>query len=217
MSGVFMSYRREDTEGYAGRLYDRLASRYGSQQVFRDIDTLTPGSDFVKKINTAVGTCDATLVLTGSKWLEPVPTKGRRRIDNRQDFVRLEIQAALKRRKPIIPVLIQGAPMPRQQDLPEDIAPLARLQGAQLTDTRWDYDVEQITKSLDKHVKYRGQPRSAKDVEPEWLRRASDAHEFWMWLRKSDSRRMRTIASWILILIALFIIWIIGSVNNLFN
>src|SRR5262245_22919065 len=102
MAIVFISYRREDTEATAGRIYDALEPHIGKDSVFMDVETIPPGIDFRKYINDAVSQCDAFLALIGSKWLR-VRKIGRRRLEDPNDFVRIEIEAALKRDIPVIP------------------------------------------------------------------------------------------------------------------
>jgi len=114
---LFINYRREDTAPYAGRLYDRLIAHFGEDQVFIDIDQIEPGEDFVEVINRKVGTCDIAIVAIGPNWLRPIDASGKRRLDDEEDFVRMEFVAALQRHIRVIPVLVGGAQMPRKQDL----------------------------------------------------------------------------------------------------
>jgi TIR domain len=148
MNGIFLSYRRSDSAGDAGRLYERLASRYEAERVFQDIDTIEPGADLAELINGTVEACDVMLVVIGRRWLETEELSGRRRIDEPRDFVHLEIKAALDRGVPILPVLIQGADPLNYQELPEDIALLAQRQPANITDNRWHDDVDQLIRLL---------------------------------------------------------------------
>lgn len=149
MSGVFLSYRRDDTSGYAGRLYDRLAARLGAESVFRDIDALSPGVDFVEAIETAVASCRAVVVLIGREWLRATTPDGRRRLDQPDDFVRLEVEAALARGIRIIPVLVEDATMPATAELPLAIARLSRFNALEISDSRWEYDVGRLIDVLD--------------------------------------------------------------------
>jgi TIR domain len=124
--GIFVSYRRQDSGHLAGRLYDRLADRFGGGQVFMDVDTIEPGTDFAEEITRAVAACKVLLAVIGPGWLTATDEQDRRRLDNPGDFVRLEIEAALARGVRVIPVLADGAVMPGQHDLPESLAALAR-------------------------------------------------------------------------------------------
>jgi hypothetical protein len=122
---IFISYRREETAYAAGWLYDRLADHYGRSQVFKDVDSIQLGDDFVEMITAAVGSCDVLLALIGREWLTIIDERGRRRLDNPDDFVRLEIEAALARRVRVIPILVDGARIPRADELPDEDVPLA--------------------------------------------------------------------------------------------
>lgn len=150
-SGIFISYRRDDSSGHAGRLFDGLSARFGEEQVFMDIDQIEPGEDFVQVIESAVGSCEILIALIGRNWLASRDESGRR-LDNPNDFVRLEITAALVRGIPVIPVLVQGARMPRPQDLPEDLSALSRRHALELSDLRWKHDVDQLTGVLEKRL-----------------------------------------------------------------
>jgi hypothetical protein len=145
--GLFLSYRRSDTAGHAGRLYDRLATQFGYEQVFLDVTDIAPGADFVARIHEVLGGCDAIVVLIGPGWLGVLPD-GRRRIDDEEDFVRLEITEALAQGVAIVPVLIAGATMPPAEDLPADLRPLSRINALPLDDQRWDYDVGRLMATL---------------------------------------------------------------------
>lgn len=149
MGAIFISYRRSDTAGYAGRLQDRLTARFGAERVFRDIDTLQPGVDFVDAVNTAVASCTALIALIGKHWYKGNVESGGWRIDEMHDYPRMEISAALERGVLIIPVLVEGATMPRAEELPESIQKLARINALELSDSRWDYDVQRLIQRLE--------------------------------------------------------------------
>ena len=131
---IFISYRREDSAGYAGRIYDRLVTEFGFEQVFFDIDTIPPGDDFVEVLSEKVESCDVLLAVIGRSWLSVADPAGRARIQNPEDFVAIEIGAALKRKVRVIPVLVGGGRMPISSELPEGLAPLARRQAHELPD-----------------------------------------------------------------------------------
>jgi formylglycine-generating enzyme required for sulfatase activity len=150
MSRIFISYRRDDSAGYAGRLYDRLSERFGQGQIFMDIDTIEPGLDFVEVIEKAVGSCDVLIALIGRQWLTITDATGRRRLDNPEDFVRLEIATALDRNIRVIPVLVRGATVPRSTDLPDALKKLARRNALEISDTRFHYDVDRLIETLEK-------------------------------------------------------------------
>jgi len=147
---IFISYRREETAYPAGWLFDRLAGRYGDGQVFKDVDSIQLGDDFVEVITRAVGLCDVLLVLIGNEWLTITDAHGRRRLDNPDDFVRLEIEAALTRNVRVIPILVDEARMPRADELPDSLARLVRRQALDLSPARFDFDTGRLLKVLDR-------------------------------------------------------------------
>jgi hypothetical protein len=147
---VFINYRRDDTAPYAGRLYDRLTAHFGEDQVFIDIDQIEPGEDFVEAINRKVSVCDIAIVAIGPNWLRATDASGKRRLDDEEDFVRMEIVAALQRQIRVIPVLVGGARMPGRQDLPEALAPLSRRNAIELSETRFHSDVNRLIEAIEK-------------------------------------------------------------------
>jgi YVTN family beta-propeller protein len=146
--GIFISYRRGDAGGYAGRLYDQLSQVFGPERVFMDIDTLAPGADFVEHIRNAIRSADAVLALIGHSWIEVRDDQGHRRLDNPTDVVRLELAAGLEHGILVIPVLVNGAKMPRPDDLPEELRPLAGRNALDLTDLHWRAEVERLIRAL---------------------------------------------------------------------
>ena len=148
MPTIFINYRRDDSAGYAGRIHERLASVFGSKSVFIDLDDIAPGVNFVSTIEESVAACDVMLVLIGKRWLDSRDGSGQRRIDDPADFVRVEIGKGLARNVRIIPVLIGGASMPAEKDLPPELGPLTRIQAIALSDERWDYDTSQLVKAV---------------------------------------------------------------------
>jgi hypothetical protein len=150
MSGVFVSYRRSDSAGHSGRLMDALVEGFEPQQLFRDIEAIEAGADFVEAINRAVADSSVMLVVIGPQWLTAQTSDGKRRIDQDNDFVRLEIEAALSLDLRVIPVLVGGASMPSAEELPASLKPLARRQAQEISDRRWDYDVDQLFATMEK-------------------------------------------------------------------
>ena len=141
MSGqIFISYRREDGRWSARSLYDRLSARFDRKQIFMDIDAIALGDDFVKAIEKTVGECDVLIAVIGTHWLNCKDEEDSRRLDNPEDFVRREIATALKRDIRVIPVLVDGASMPRSTDLPDDLKPLVRRNALRVSDTGFDGD-----------------------------------------------------------------------------
>lgn len=149
---IFVNYRREDAGGYAGRLYEWLSERFGRERVFRDINAIAPGADFVAAIENEVASCEVVLVVIGRQWLA-CASDGRRRLDNPNDYVRLEIASALAGDVHVIPVLVEGAGMPREHELPDDLKPLARRQALEVSETRWEFDVGRLIDTLEERFK----------------------------------------------------------------
>ena len=146
MSRIFLSYRRDDSAGFAGRLSDALEVRFGAGTVFRDVDDIKPGEDFVKAIQAHLRNVGVVLVMIGPRWLANVG--GPNRLDDPDDFVRQEIEAALASDKPVIPLLVGGALMPGEASLPESISGLARKQAVMLSDGNWRGDLDKLVVSL---------------------------------------------------------------------
>lgn len=146
---VFISYRRLDAPGYAGRLYDALAARLGDQRVFMDVGAIEPGAVFGEQIDKAIGSCDVLLAVIGPQWTTVTDAHGRRRLDDPGDFVALEVGTALRRDVKVIPVLVDGARMPIPDELPPALATLGRRQAIELSAARWRYDVETLLAALE--------------------------------------------------------------------
>ena len=150
--GIFISYRRDDSSGFAGRLYDRLAQRFGADRVFMDIDTIRPGHEFAADIERALSECGACIVLIGRNWESITLPDGRRRLDEPTDFVRLEVAAAIRRGVAVFPVLVEGAKPPSAASLPEEIRDVSGRQAIELSNERWNYDVGRLLLALDEAV-----------------------------------------------------------------
>jgi glycerophosphoryl diester phosphodiesterase len=168
--GIFISYRRQETAFPAGWLYDRLRARFGPNQIFKDVDNIDPGDDFIDKITTAVGSCDVLLALIGRGWLTITDDTGRRRLDDPEDFVRVEIEAALSRKVRVVPLLIDGATMPRPDQLPPSLAQLVRRQAQELSPSRFDADANRLFGVLDRTLT---EARTQREAE-EGARRQSE-------------------------------------------
>ncbi len=149
MPKIFISYRRNDSATSAGRIFDRLEGHFGQSQVFMDVDTIRPGLDFVEVVQEAVGSCDSLIAVIGDEWLGASDDSGRRRLENPEDLVRLEIATALERDIRVIPVLVQATQMPVATELPEGLKPLARRNSVEVSDTRFRTDIDQLIKALE--------------------------------------------------------------------
>ncbi len=136
---VFISYRRQETAWPARQLYDVLVAELGADRVFKDVDDIEPGDDFVERLQSAVGSCEVLLALIGPQWLTVTDGKGARRIDDPEDFVRLEVETALNRDDVrVIPILVDNAKMPTPQDLPTGLAALTRRQAVEIDPVNFD-------------------------------------------------------------------------------
>lgn len=152
MSGIFICYRREDSIAYAGRLFDQLADKFGKERIFMDIDTMRVGLDFVEQIENAVQSCDVLIAVIGKTWVNIQDEEGKRRLDNPEDLVRVEIHAALERNIPVVPLLVGGAGMPKASELPDAIAKLARRQAMKMSDERFRADATRLIEQIDGYV-----------------------------------------------------------------
>jgi hypothetical protein len=146
--GVFISYRREDTAGVAGRIYDRLVSRLGEGRVFFDIDNIRLGRDFVDILSLNLDACDALVAVIGRSWVSSVDKDNRRRLDDPNDYVRIEVESALSLNIAVIPVFVDGASMPELGELPDSLAKLRRRHGIEVSHTRFNFDVDRLCREL---------------------------------------------------------------------
>ena len=167
---IFISYRRGDSADVTGRIDDNLVTIFGRRNVFKDVDSIPLGRDFRKVISEGVGGCDVLLVVIGPGWLEAADEAGRRRLDGESDYVRIEIETALSRGIPIIPLLIGETPMVRPEQLPETIRDLAYRNGTNVRrdpDFRGDLErVAQAVRSTPRQV-----PPAVVEGERTWTRR----------------------------------------------
>ena len=176
--GIFISYRRADTAYPASWLFDRLADRFGRAQIFKDIDSIQLGDDFAEAIVTAVGGCSVLLALIGDRWLTITNADGQRRLDNPEDFVRLEIETALARNVRVIPILVEGARMPQASELPPSLGTLVRRQALELSSSRFGYDSGRLISVLDKEladIQARRVPEAARESATVGLVQVPDA------------------------------------------
>jgi hypothetical protein len=148
MSTVFINYRREDAAGEARALFSTLQNQLGENSVLMDVDSIALGQDFRSVLQGLLASCDVMLVLIGKDWADAKDEEGKNRLVNPGDFVRLEIEAALKRDILITPVLIQGAHMPVAERLPAEIRDLAYRNGFELSHPRWESDVREMVRRL---------------------------------------------------------------------
>jgi TIR domain len=145
---VFLSYRREDSAAAAGRLSDRLVAELGDGNVFMGVDGIALGADFVKRLIEEVACCDTLLAVIGPRWLDVIDEAGDRRLDDPNDFVRVEIAAALQRDIPVIPILLDGTKIPRVDRLPPDLKHLSRRNGLDVRQASFHSDVGRLIREL---------------------------------------------------------------------
>jgi len=148
LGAIFISYRRSDSQGEAGRLFDDLVNHFGDTSVFMDVAGIEAGRDFRKVIEESVAKCGVLLVVMGPEWLNSKDEHGVRRLDDPTDFVRIETASALKRDIPVVPVLVRGAEMPRAEQLPVDLKDLAYRNCVELTHARWRSDIKLLVDAL---------------------------------------------------------------------
>ncbi|MEJ0006655.1 MAG: toll/interleukin-1 receptor domain-containing protein [Steroidobacteraceae bacterium] len=132
MSGIFISYRRNDSPDATGRIYDRLVAEFGKAQVFKDVDSIPLGQDFRGHLNSIVGDCGVVLAIIGPRWTDASNKAGQRRLEDPDDFVRIELEAALARDIPVVPVLVAHAPMPAASELPGSLASMVFRQSIEV-------------------------------------------------------------------------------------
>jgi TIR domain len=147
-SGLFISYRRSDSQHAAGRLADALSREFGDERIFRDIEDIEAGADFIETLDKALAGCAVMLVVIGPQWLDLRDPQGRRRLEQPQDWVRQEIARALQRGIRVVPVLLERVDMPGDDSLPDDLKALSRRQALRLADDQWARDVAALIAAL---------------------------------------------------------------------
>ena len=162
---VFISYRRADSSADAGRLYDALRRRFGRDSLFMDVDSLRPGEDWVDAVEGAVTRCDVLLAIIGPTWAGAVDSEGDLRLHKELDRVRLEIEAALRNGKPVIPVLVEGASMPDAEELPDSLKPLLRRHALRVSHPTFESDLGALVRAL-KTIDRARHPKPAAKAEP---------------------------------------------------
>jgi hypothetical protein len=151
---IFVSYRRDDSADATGRIYDRLVAHFGREKVFKDVDDIPIGVDFRKHIEDVVDRCLVLLAVIGDQWATIRDKLGNRRLDDPNDFVRIEIERALKHDIPVVPLLVRGAVMPTENDLPDTLKPLVYRNGVIIRrDPDFDGDIHRLIKGLDQYFK----------------------------------------------------------------
>jgi hypothetical protein len=180
MARVFISYRRSESKWMAGRLYDRIAEVLGRENVFFDVSNIEPGEDFVLRISEIVGGCDVLLAIIGPNWISVQDDSGRRRLDNPRDLIRIEVGVALQRNIRVIPILVDGASMPEEYQLPEELAPLVRRNAHDVSFSHFHTDLDSFIRVLQRII-----AGPSPTVQTTW--QAEQAH--------AESRSSRTVAT----------------------
>lgn len=163
---IFISYRREDTSGESGRLKDKLEQVFGPENIFYDVETLEAGLNFDQSIAKALSESKVLLAMIGPHWLKVVDSKGIIRIQKPDDWVRKEITEAMKRNLRVIPILVNGAEMPDPENLPEELKELSLKHAQELSSSRWNYDVGELTKVLEKIIEKKPEPKPQPQPRP---------------------------------------------------
>ena len=145
---IFISYRRDDSAGHAGRVFDRLRTDFGQDVLFMDVDAIPLGANFVRVLREEVAKCDVLLAIMGQGWLGAMDEAGARRLDNPKDFVRIEIAAALARGIPVIPILLEGTRMPNAGGLPPDLSELSERNGLDVRHVSFHSDMDKLVRGL---------------------------------------------------------------------
>jgi len=160
---VVISYRRADTRSHVNGIYDGLATRLPDASIFMDLDSIPAGVDFEAHIRDEISRCHVVLVIIGDDWPAADPATGQRRLDNPDDFVRLEIESALQNATTaVVPILVEGAHMPSSASLPESVARLARINALHLDDTRWRTDLDRLVTRVTELGAHRTESRAAR-------------------------------------------------------
>lgn len=165
MSTIFISYRRDDTQGFAGRLEDDLSGTFGEEAVFRDRE-IPAGTDFARHLERTLSAAKVVLAVIGPRWLDVRGADGSRRLDDPDDWVRREIEMALVLGLGVVPVLVGGADMPSPADLPDGLRPLAGRQAFVLSDRRWRDEINELAAELTRIVPSLGGSHAAN--VPRW-------------------------------------------------
>jgi hypothetical protein len=174
---IFVCYRREDSAGHAGRLYDRLNQRFPGR-VFMDVTGIDVGTRWAEVIEQTLGSCEVAVILIGRRWLERAPS-GNRRLDDPEDSLRAEITTALRLRLKVVPLLVAGAAVPEHHELPSDVAPIVGWQALRIDDDDFDHDSARLIKALEGHLKDQGtEPRlDSADAKQSEIRRLLESAE----------------------------------------
>jgi hypothetical protein len=168
---VFISYRREDSAAFAGRVHDSLEREFGRDALFIDVDTVRLGVDFVRVLRDEVAKCDVLLAVIGPNWLNARDEEGNRRLDDPNDFPRVEIAAALQRDIPVIPILFDGAKIPKADQLPKDLEGLARRNALDVRNASFRSDIDRLIRELKGPSEQAGAAKETEADPVDWKKR----------------------------------------------
>jgi hypothetical protein len=165
MDNIFLSYRRGDSGPTVGRMFDSLAAYFGRDAVFKDVDSIPVGASFPEHLITVLQQCGVTLVVIGLQWAIIADESGAPRLDSSGDFVRIEVETALKSNALVIPILVDGASMPSAERLPESLRPLRKLNATSVRpDPDYHTDMARLIKSIERHLLSRAPVSSSAEV-----------------------------------------------------
>ena len=208
VASIFISYRRSDSAGWAGRLHDSLQRLLPSAALFMDIEDIPPGVDFESFIGEAVSKCDLLIAIIGPQWLDAQDESGRRRLELEGDFTRIEIESALKRKIRVIPVMMGNAKMPSAAELPESLRDLAKRQNFELSDRAWDDNCKRLSKAIEQAVAPQSavEPVVATPVAPKLSPRQEQARDAEPAIPSNNFPRIAVIAASLLAVIAVALV-----------
>ncbi len=207
--GLFISYRRGDTNGQACALHDQLVRQFGADRVFMDVDSIAPGADFLEKIEEAIDSSGALLVLIGRDWMG----RDGHSLDDPGDFVRLEIDTAINRNVPTIPILVERTPMPDPSALPESLRPLTRRNALELENGRWQFDVSRLVSAVEPLVDPSagaGAAQTGYQMPPQRNEKGSRPER----PRSARSRRSLAISAGVIAVVLALVIVLLGSSSS---
>lgn len=211
MSAIFISYRRGNAAGNAGRLYDTLTAHFGDDRVFMDVDSIAPGQDFADVLNKTLLRCRAVVVVIDPAWLTVTDRNGNPRLSDPHDYVRIEIEHALAARAHVFPILVDGATMPNSGELPASIGALAGRQAIEVSSTRYRYDAGRLVAALDAALDEDGESSPARSWRAftRLIRKASSSGA-----RHGRRRRWLLVVGVVLALTAVFLPWTIRALGT---
>lgn len=188
---LFLCYRRDDSAHFAGRVQDRLGSEFGRDLLFMDVDTIPLGLNFSKVLREEVAKCRVLLAMIGPNWLDAVDKDGNRRLDDPNDFVRIEIAAALQRDIPVIPILLDGARVPKADELPKDLGELSMRNGLDVRHASFHDDIDRLVRNLKGQLGGLDAEELRRDGDERRLARAGEDTAEWQRLQEEEKNRLQ--------------------------